>query len=144
VPYYLAYVSSATRLLSADELHELLETCRAINAARQVTGALLYQDGNFMQVIEGERDVIETLYETITRDSRHRNLTVLIRGTTPEPQFGAWSMAFADLSTADTELARGYSRFFHTGSDAADFGDHPTVGQRLLLSFRRSLDARHR
>ncbi len=50
----------------------LLLTCRSGNAGRGVTGALLYQESNVMQVLEGDRRVVEALYQVILRDRRHR------------------------------------------------------------------------
>lgn len=58
MPYFVAYVSSATQLLSTEQLDDLLLTCRRNNLARELTGALLYQDGNFIQVLEGEQRVV--------------------------------------------------------------------------------------
>ena len=139
MPYFVAYVSSAKKLLSAEELTTLLETCRRHNEALGITGALLYQDGNFMQVLEGEQGVVEELYDAIAADPRHRNVISLVRGTTPEPQFANWSMAFADRSGRDSVLAAQYRDFLAEESQGT--GD-AGIGRRLLRSFRRTLDAR--
>ncbi len=56
--FFLVYVSSATRPFSGEDLRALLETCRKDNAELGVTGMLLYKDGNFMQVLEGDEDAV--------------------------------------------------------------------------------------
>jgi hypothetical protein len=140
VPYYLVYVSAAKRLLSASELDEMLTSFRAKNAALSITGALLYGEGNFIQVIEGERDTVEDLFGVIVEDPRHTQVLVLLRGRTSEPQFVDWSMAFRDVTGDDSVLAKGYREFFDDlERDAGSVAVDPTVAQRLLMSFRRSL-----
>jgi hypothetical protein len=141
VPYYVAYVSSASQLLSTEQLDDLLVTCRRHNEACGVTGALLYQDGNFIQVIEGEQGVVEDLYDHIAMDPRHRKVILLVRGTTEKRQFDRWSMAFSDLTGAQTPLAE-QSRSFLDDEDDGLGGGTASVGRRLLLSFRRTLENR--
>lgn len=67
----LLYVSSTKRDLSEVALKPILATARNNNAVLDVTGLLLYIDGGFLQVLEGQRDVLHELYETIARDPRH-------------------------------------------------------------------------
>lgn len=143
MPYFVAYVSSASQLLSAEQLEELLATSRRNNMAQDLTGALLYQDGNFIQVLEGEQSVVEDTYSRIAADPRHRQVIVLVRGTTEERQFADWSMAFSDLSGSHTSLAE-ESRSFLNDEDGDQGGDNAGVGRRLLLSFRRTLEGRAR
>ncbi len=63
--FFLVYVSSATRPFSGEDLRALLATCRKNNAELGVTGMLLYKDGNFMQVLEGDEEAVRGLYEKI-------------------------------------------------------------------------------
>ena len=77
----LIYVSSAVELFSAAELATLLETSRRNNAPTGITGMLLYKDGSFMQVIEGEEEEIHKLHSRISRDPRHAGLITLMEKT---------------------------------------------------------------
>lgn len=52
--HQLVYVSSAVSPFSATELVDLLRRSRTNNACLDLTGLLLYQAGNFMQVLERE------------------------------------------------------------------------------------------
>ncbi|WP_419835757.1 BLUF domain-containing protein [Endozoicomonas atrinae] len=54
----LVYVSSASRVMDEHELTALLEQSRDRNLRQNVTGMLIYCDGNFFQVLEGEEKVI--------------------------------------------------------------------------------------
>ncbi|HWF37906.1 MAG TPA: BLUF domain-containing protein [Candidatus Acidoferrales bacterium] len=52
-----------------------------------VTGMLLYKDGCFMQVLEGNEEAVIDLAEKIQRDPRHKNMMTLYQGDSPERQF---------------------------------------------------------
>jgi hypothetical protein len=93
----LVYVSSATTHFSKAELLELLTKSRTKNSALGITGMLLYKDGNFMQMLEGEDDPVRQLFETIVKDPRHHNSIVLIDELAETAFFADWSMGFRDL-----------------------------------------------
>jgi len=59
--YSLVYVSSAVTFFSSAELVTLLEKSRANNTRLGISGLLLYKDGNTMQLLEGERDIVLAL-----------------------------------------------------------------------------------
>jgi hypothetical protein len=48
---------------------------------------LLYKDGCFMQVLEGNEEAVIDLAEKIQRDPRHKNMMTLYQGDSPERQF---------------------------------------------------------
>ena len=92
--YSLVYVSTATRLLSMDDIGRLLEKARQRNLDQDVTGVLLYSDGNFMQCLEGPAARLARVYETIKSDSLHYGIIDLVREPIKSREFSEWSMAF--------------------------------------------------
>jgi hypothetical protein len=92
--YSLVYVSTATRLLSMDDIDRLLEKVRQRNVDQDVTGVLLYSDGNFMQCLEGPAERLASVYETIKSDSLHFGIIDLVREPIKSREFSEWSMAF--------------------------------------------------
>ena len=68
----LAYLSSSPAMLASTDVKQILAVSRINNERRDVTGMLLYRQGNFLQIIEGERDTVEALFKIIARDPRHR------------------------------------------------------------------------
>lgn len=62
------YLSKAVDVFSDHDLDQLLINCRRNNAAASVTGALLYHNGYFMQLIEGQLDAINAIYDRIQAD----------------------------------------------------------------------------
>ena len=75
--YRLIYVSSAVEYFDEAALEELLAQARANNARLGITGLLLYGEGAFLQLLEGPRQSVESLYATIREDPRHTLCLVL-------------------------------------------------------------------
>lgn len=67
----LIYISAATGALSDQELDSILASSVRHNAENGVTGLLIYAEGNFMQVLEGDPRALDETYTRIARDSRH-------------------------------------------------------------------------
>jgi hypothetical protein len=132
----LVYVSSAVRLLSTTELMELLHECRLNNAQLGITGLLLYKDGNFMQVLEGEDEVVRAVAAAIERDPRHKAFTILTVDTITERQFGDWSMAFNDLDRSEPIDVPGYSDFLNQRLPSEVFTESSEGARALLMTFR--------
>ena len=127
----LVYVSSAKRLLSADELTHLLECARERNAKEKVTGVLLYSHGKFMQYLEGPAAGLNTVYEVIKADAKHEGIIELVREAIPSREFADWSMAFRDI--------RAYGMASPPGIDdalsaARPLGEPADSAARILLT----------
>ncbi len=137
--FFLVYVSSATRPFSGEDLRALLETCRKNNAELGVTGMLLYKDGNFMQVLEGDEDAVRGLYERIAADPRHGGELTLQEGHAEGRQFADWSMGFRDLNSPEGRSTPGYSEFLNAPLTGREFSGDPSRAQKLLLTFKRTM-----
>ena len=135
----LIYVSSAVEPFSKEELLTLLETSRRNNALLNVTGMLLYKDGNFMQVIEGEEPAIRKLHTKISLNPRHDGLITLLETPIERRQFTEWSMGFKDLSDPSLRETPGYSEFLTTPLTSPEFSANPSRAQKLLLTFKQRM-----
>lgn len=135
----LIYASSATRLLTDLELVQLLQQSCDKNVCLDITGLLLYRDGNFMQVLEGPDKAVTDLFSTIASDTRHRGVMLLLQEEIAERQFPSWSMGFRNLHDLVIDDVPGYSGFLNESLDSASFQSDPTRAQKLLLMFRRTM-----
>lgn len=107
--YHLVYESQATQAFSEAELQALLQQARLYNTAHEVTGLLLHApSGRLIQVLEGERRLIEELYLRIARDRRHHHCTILSSGPLPTRRFGEWRMGFRATSEGAHTTLLGY------------------------------------
>ena len=131
------YVSSAHRPLGDDELLELLQVARQNNQRSDVTGMLLYRDGNFLQVLEGPASAVDALIDKIKRDTRHHGLILMSRRGIEERQFSDWQMAFRNMSKSHM-AEEGYSPFLEPTFDEEEeeTGEASQLVFRLLRRFK--------
>jgi Sensors of blue-light using FAD len=135
--YFLTYVSAAVSLFTNEQLRDLLVVCERNNRRDEITGLLLYKDGNFMQVLEGTEAVVRQAHERIASDPRHGGLITLLQGPQGERQFPDWSMGFRDLGTTSLKPA-GYSEFLNSPLTGREFAANPSRAQKLLLTFKKT------
>jgi hypothetical protein len=93
---------------------------------------LLYAEGNFFQVLEGPKDVVEALYDKIERDPRHNRVTQIISEPIARRSFGAWHMAC--YATTRREL----SMLTEAGAHAAPLSElnmAPGRARKLVAAF---------
>lgn len=137
--FSLVYVSSAIKPFTQPQLLQLLAQSRADNEQQNITGMLLYKNGNFMQVLEGEESSVRRVYQKIGADMRHRGLLVLLQRYQQARDFAAWSMGFRDLGSAESLSLPGYSEFVNLDLMDAHFFSDPSNAQKLLLTFKKAM-----
>jgi hypothetical protein len=130
---HIAYMSRAVRPLSDQELQQLLDQCRRDNARHQVTGILFYSHGNIAQLIEGEPEVLEPLFEKIARDGRHSNVRRLVNRPITARSFEQWSMAFHPLEATGFEALEGFLLPHHLPPPPSSL----TIADALLVDLVR-------
>lgn len=92
----IIYLSAAKELLVAEEVNSLLQQSRKYNLENNITGVLFYIEGDFIQVLEGEKEIITTLFEKIKMDTRHSGIICVFYEAIQERQFPDWSMGFCN------------------------------------------------
>jgi hypothetical protein len=133
--FYLIYVSNASRALDEIHLQDVLTVSREANAKAEVTGLLLYKDGCFMQMLEGDENVVKEVFERIMRDPRHYNVVTLQEGVNEARVFPDWSMGYRRLDGGTEDVAV-YGDFENTFLTVEEFRDDPPRCLRLLRLFR--------
>ncbi len=89
---YLAYTSIASEGLTQDDVLAIFESSKRNNEQRNITGILVHGDNKFLQIIEGEKPVVEALYARLLNDARHGNVVKLAEGKLTKRFFPNWSM----------------------------------------------------
>ena len=100
----IIYSSKAMQPMDSKELERILIDARIGNEARDVTGALVYVSGVFLQVLEGERVVLDELLASIRNDGRHESMKVFHDAEIADRAFNEWRMAY--LSSDIEDMAR--------------------------------------
>ena len=99
----ITYSSHATDQLAVAQrgLENLLEVSRTRNLQRGITGLLLFRDGIFIQVLEGETADVRCVYRLICEDPRHYSVVKLLEERISSRRFPGWSMGYQVLSDRD-------------------------------------------
>ena len=135
---HLIYLSD---LVGRDEsvLPAIVASAVRNNQKNGVTGMLLYADGNFLQVIEGESAAVQETFQHINQDTRHSNITVLLEEPLDARHFSQWSMGYTWLNAQDVAALPQHAPAFRYGLQAP--GLRPTPGDALDLLQMFSKDA---
>ena len=131
----LSYLSAARDPMSAEDLLALLEQCLANNPRRGITGLLLYGNGTFLQALEGEETVIDTLYEAIERDPRHKSIKFLYRKAIERRQYPDWGMGFRRMSEAHWENIEGLETFKKGDFNPEFLAEHSGLREELMSHY---------
>jgi hypothetical protein len=108
----LLYISVAAPEVDEAECALLLDAARARNASLGISGAMLAYASYFVQVLEGEPRIVQTLFDRIGRDARHHDVRVVSFDAAPRRMFDGWAMRQAA---------------------------HPLAGDRAVLAFLQQL-----
>ncbi|MDN5286053.1 MAG: hypothetical protein JWR38_2327 [Mucilaginibacter sp.] len=117
--------------MSEEQLADLLRVSRNKNKKHHVTGILLYCQGTFMQVLEGEKNNVDVIYKAIELDKRHKNIIKLSTGIITKRNFPDWSMAFASVNAEKLQEIEGFLSL--SSENQTDMPDHITVN--MLKTF---------
>ncbi|WP_298306473.1 BLUF domain-containing protein [uncultured Erythrobacter sp.] len=85
------YISTAQGL-SREEVEAILAVCARNNVAQKVTGLLLYNGRNFLQLLEGAKDTLDRLMQNIEADPRHAGVAILHKGEVDDRVCPDWAM----------------------------------------------------
>ena len=101
-----AAVNSDDPKLRAD-LKSILDSAKRNNMASGVTGALLFNQAYFAQVLEGDRKAVTETFCRIIKDTRHSDHVILDARPISQRRFADWSMCFVGQPVAE-EVQRRY------------------------------------
>lgn len=90
----VVYVSVADPMISEDDVVLIVDTARHNNARSALTGALIYNGNNFLQLLEGPDDEVEACLAAIRKDVRHSGMVEIRRRAIEVRDFAAWTMLY--------------------------------------------------
>jgi len=131
--HFLIYVSRATRPLAAEELDALRKQATQANRGAGISGCLVYQDGEFMQMLEGPRETVFALFEQVRADARHTDVRLVVEAPAASRVFYDWGMAVRDLSPLGGRTDFGPWRQRRIGF--AELGEDALACYRFITAF---------
>ena len=105
----LTYASCLKKKLDHAALEKIMAVSRRNNRKLGVTGALCSSPRGFLQILEGNAEAVNDLYNRIVRDPRHTRVTLLEYVKVPYREFENWSMAYIRTDEIAKALLHKYS-----------------------------------
>jgi len=134
--FYLLYVSSAVKLMDNDELLKLHKLSQKNNEKSEITGMLLYQEGNFMQIIEGKEEHVLELYDKVAMDKRHKDIYKIMSGPINKRNFNDWSMGFCNMN--ETGYYSNYEAFIQENIRLRTFEFDSQSAYNFIVKFNET------
>ena len=98
--YQLSYQSKAPTSFEAKDLDSILGSAVQNNERANISGCLVFYNNCFVQILEGSKENVISLYNKIKKDNRHHNLELLWQGEVDKKHFKEWGMlCHTDQST---------------------------------------------
>lgn len=94
----VVYLSSATDDFDPRTLDQIAQVASVNNKPLNITGMLLYSGTHFLQVLEGQEQILQFMIERIEQDDRHTNLEVILDVPIQKRNFSEWYMGALDVS----------------------------------------------
>ena len=63
------------------------------NRSRNITGLLMTDERSFIQILEGPRGAVSSLFQEISRDPRHHGIVLVEMTEIAAPSYPLWGMA---------------------------------------------------
>lgn len=86
------------------DLNTIMDVSNRNNEKAGITGALIFDSLWFLQILEGDRDVVAATLRRISQDERHDNVTVMDAREIDRRQFGNWWMGLSFLRGDNSAL----------------------------------------
>ena len=99
----IVYFSTWREPFQEKDLVATLELSRQNNAVDGITSVTLYVRGNIIQVLEGQKEVVEALYARIQQDHRHTNVTKVLSRPIQKRLFAGSALAYETITTRQLE-----------------------------------------
>ena len=107
--YAICYVSSAASNYNLNDIQNLLDTTEQYNNAHDIRGLLLYGEGNYFQILEGEKKLVEAIFDDIKKDPRHKNIIQVVGKNLRQGAFDGYKAEIVNENNkCDYELVKEY------------------------------------
>ena len=95
------YISTLAPDAPLKVVSDIAQQSRKANAARDITGLLIFDGMRFCQQIEGPRQDVLALLERIRQDARHVNVELLYDGSLATRRFRRFSLGYTAVDDVD-------------------------------------------
>lgn len=102
--YQLSYQSKAPTSFEAKDLDSILGSAVQNNERANISGCLVFYNNCFVQILEGSKKNVISLYNKIKKDNRHYDLDLLWQGEVDKRHFEKWGMTYHSSKNESEKL----------------------------------------
>lgn len=107
----IIYISTRAKRFTDETLQELVQASSKRNSADAITGCLVYNGMNFIQLLEGDHDKLSDCMARIEQDDRHTGIVIIRDAETQSRECAEWGMTGRSVSakpgkTEQEDIAR--------------------------------------
>lgn len=127
----LVYASTKGRYVDGEELKKIMATAKVNNGELGVTGVLIFNSQFFLQALEGTRDQITSLFNSISKDERHKCIQLISMRDIDHRCWAQWSMRLISITEKEEKIYAQYS-------DQAKFNPF-NIASDLVVDFLKDI-----
>ncbi len=92
--HLIVYISKIAKNIedAQDVVRNIVESAKQHNKSVDITGVLFYENGHFLQALEGEKSPLIKTFEKISKDPRHNQIIKIIDEPISARSFVDWSL----------------------------------------------------
>jgi hypothetical protein len=94
----ICYISDSRINKSLTDFNNLIVKAKSNNTKNNITGILVYKNNNFLQVLEGHTETVDSVFDKIRMDQRHQNIFKIINTSIDERFFEEYEFGFTVVS----------------------------------------------
>jgi hypothetical protein len=134
----LIYYSSPSDTFDPASFGDIAAVAQRNNRERDLSGALLFDQSHFIQVLEGERAMVSDCYNNIVGDSRHKDLRIIQCQMADRRSFPTWDMLAMDETEHVEAVILEYSA--HAELRPETMTPESIIGLMLAMSNRHAYE----
>tara|TARA_B100001094_G_C18158297_1_gene787777 strand:+ start:997 stop:1413 length:417 start_codon:yes stop_codon:yes gene_type:complete len=99
---------SENNITSIKDIVAMAHRAGEFNKTKNITGSLFFSYKFFIQLLEGEKSEVDSLYGRIVKDTRHENIQLIYDQEVEQRFFPAWNMQEVTEKDIDFDSLSGF------------------------------------
>lgn len=114
----LLYISQIVGVVSDVDIQVIIGAAQIKNRRQDVTGMLAWSECNFVQLLEGRRQAIDSLMKSVVKDARHTQVRTILDEQIVRRQFARFDMGQVNRQDVADEMLRIHADGCSTDNEA--------------------------
>lgn len=112
------------------DIESLFYETRQNNNKQEIKGVLIYRDTLFFQILEGERVIVNSIYQSIKQDYRHGSIKELFNSEIDTYSFADFGIGYSTINTLDALY--GFQEYLNKNDGSDNFKIIENLVQDLM------------